>query len=706
MITAPYNFVPLNKEVFYPDWDRDISLDVPFEDAESSIIEVKITARSPIFIRNHYEEGDEYYEQKKENGKVKVSKEFCHYKEADGAKQFYIPGSSFKGMLRNFIEIMSFAEIRIDKEKHSKPFSVRDMTPKQYCTDPKIRGMKHCPDNKRQNLFSHDIVATAQKCGMLSIQKDGSGVLEDCGKVINIHHMELKNNFSISGVKNCETAQQKYKKFGHKEIDVDIKKMGRQQKAVKGSGKRGFLVFTGDITGKKHEFVFIRNGNKKQVSAEVIKRFKTVYFDDASAVDGQYWKKEHKSRPIPVFYTTDRNGNIRDIGLTQIFKLAYNKSIADAAKQHTQNGRLDLATLIFGIEREGDALKGRVYCSHLKSTLRRYESTVVQEVLGEPKPSYYPNYVRQTDIQGNKVRQYKTFMDEDAQIAGWKQYPLQNGIQHYELPKKANDEVNTDVATEFKPLGSGTVFKGKIRFHNLKKAEIGALISALTFHGEEHTHLHTIGMAKPLGYGKITVEVGVNSLLYDRKVYLDAFEELMDTWEKKEYKKWRRSVLVESLFAMHNIRNERSLKYQTLDNKNEFAEAKKSREYLKPYSEFSSTEKKKITQQKKDNTNKKQNSASSKSQHPTGISKTKMRKAITEYWKDHFGIFYHPNQIKEFLQESFETTPEEQREVYLKRKDDTNFVALVKLIDQFNNNKMSDALKEKLYKTLTRNQHK
>lgn len=56
MITAPYNFVPLNDKIFYPPWASDATLknihDVPFEDGESGVIELEITTKSPTFIKD------------------------------------------------------------------------------------------------------------------------------------------------------------------------------------------------------------------------------------------------------------------------------------------------------------------------------------------------------------------------------------------------------------------------------------------------------------------------------------------------------------------------------------------------------------------------------------------------------------------------------------------------------------------------------
>jgi CRISPR/Cas system CSM-associated protein Csm5 (group 7 of RAMP superfamily) len=112
MITAPYNFVPLNKEIFYPSWADDVSHDVPFEDAESGEIDITITAKSPIFIRDSKDE-----------------EEFCQHN-----NEYYIPSSSVKGMLRNVLEIMSFSKMRLETFDDDT-YAVRDLrNPTLYMT--------------------------------------------------------------------------------------------------------------------------------------------------------------------------------------------------------------------------------------------------------------------------------------------------------------------------------------------------------------------------------------------------------------------------------------------------------------------------------------------------------------------------------------------------------------------------------------------
>ena len=583
MINAPYNFVPLNKEVFYPSWDKDVSHDIPFEDGESGMIDIEIFTETPIFIRNHYVNGDSFYTDKKEN---KVSTEFCHFKDADGGKQYYIPSSSIKGMIRNIIEIMSFSKINVDEKTLSKPLSVRDMTPQQYCKDNNITKMGDCPNHLKQELYSKPIVAIAKKCGFL-VKKGEEFFIEDCGSVVTIKENEIQYLIPTYS-KDIETAKEKYSQFGHND-SFPFNKMQKDRRTVatySQKGEIGSLIMTGFIDNKKNEFIFKSNGRKIPLSQPIYDNFEKVYFKNEEAIDGQYWKEQWKNgagRKIPIFYI-EENNSISAIGLTQIFKLAYKKSLLDAISQTIDQSRLDLAETIFGTVKEDNPLKGRVQFSHLKSTHVSYEAEK-SEILGSPQATYYPNYLNQTQTNGNTVNKYTTLMDGTAQISGYKRYPLHKSIKKSFIPK----EEKTDIQTKFKPLSTGCKFKGKVRFHNLKKAEIGALLSALSFHGNSG-YRHNLGMAKALGYGKIKIDIDLKNLEYSQEEYLKAYEEEMTIFIDE----WINTPQIKELFAMANnkIVNDKSLEYQKLENpttrdieKNDFNRAKKNREYLKRYSE-------------------------------------------------------------------------------------------------------------------------
>jgi CRISPR-associated protein len=544
MITAPYNFVPLNEKIFYPPWASEDILknihDVPFKDGESGVIEVEITAKSPIFIKDS-----------------KNHTEFCHFTNENGGKEYYIPATSIKGMIRNVLEIMSFSKIRIDEGKHKKHLSVRDMT-------------------DRKNL-----VGQADGCGFL-VKNGNSYMIEEC---VDIRTINLRNDANYKDIKKLETAKEKYTKFGLlKEINFtpyNEKSQNRsgQNITIKRAkfdrqGRIGILVFTGQIGNKTHEFVFAKNGNKFALDKRIFENFKSVYFDDEESIDGQFWKKQfNKGMPVPIFYNKDKTA----IGLTQLFKLAYKKTIFEAAKQESDETKFDLAETIFGTVRGKKALKGRVYFSHFKSAIERFEAQKTEQgIFGTPNPSYYPNYLEQN---GGK---YITLMDTTARIRGYKRYPLHYGVEQLNIGNG-----NKDMVVEFKPLPANSVFKGKIIFHNLKKVEIGALISAITFHGRSDKCMHNIGFAKPYGYGKIDIKLALKDLKYSQDEYLKEFEKQMNEFVPN----WLNTKQLTELRSMASTSYKASniLRYQKLgDGKNgignEFTNAKKNHEFLLPHS--------------------------------------------------------------------------------------------------------------------------
>jgi CRISPR-associated protein (TIGR03986 family) len=551
MITAPFNFVPLSEKVFFPSWAEDVSHDIPFQDGESGAIDITITAKSPIFIRDH-----------------KKEEEFCQHN-----GEYYIPSTSVKGMVRNVLEIMSFSKMKTDKKKASIVSSVRDMT------------------------NSMILVGTATGCGFLKKDSDNNWIIEDYGKPRTIQYTNLREKTieNIDEVIHCnfETAKEKYQhnalykqikiKKDSKEIARNGIKIGTKNIAtISNNGEYAYLILTGSIDNKKNEFVFaLSDKNSSPIKGKeidvAVEKFKQVYFESDS-VDGAFWKKNFDPTiGIPIFYMQDKTTKkITDIGLTQLFKLAYKQTIAEATQQNIElissNGKniekLDLSETIFGAIRTGEkSLKGRVFFSHFKADSKPKKYKKITTILGSPNSSFYPEYIKQK-CQKNGIiigNNYKTLMDSDAKIAGWKHYPL-----HYGKPKIKECDVS-DSSTTFIPLGSYSgdkfnefSFKGKVRFHNLKKFEIGALVSALTFHDNQDEFYHNIGMAKSLGLGKIKISLETEKY----KEHLQEYELILQEWlQEKNSVDWIKSPQIRELFVMHykNLNIDDQLRYLLLD---------------------------------------------------------------------------------------------------------------------------------------------
>ena len=142
-IKAPFNFVPLSDKVFFPDWADKISQDIPFEDGVSGTIELKITAQTPIFVRNGHTPKD---------AEDKNNKYSSFSKTSDN--QYFIPATSIKGSIRNVLEIMSFGKMT---QVDNASFGKRDLDDKSYTS-----------------------LLRKVKCGWLSLTDDGF-VIEDHG---------------------------------------------------------------------------------------------------------------------------------------------------------------------------------------------------------------------------------------------------------------------------------------------------------------------------------------------------------------------------------------------------------------------------------------------------------------------------------------------------------------------------------------------
>jgi len=525
MITAPFNFVPLSEKVFFPPWAEDVSHDIPFEDGESGVIDITLTAKSPIFVRDH-----------------EKPEEFCQHN-----GEYYIPSTSIKGMVRSVLEIMSFSKM---SQFNDDTYAVRDLNNKE--------------------LYMSKMKPTNTFCGWLYKTNDGYKV-DDCGIPGRIRLDKINNtlasdfNEQFDGKKEeHKTAEFKYNmtknielptKFLHKKSDN-----GRDIYTV-GNSKRGTIVFTGQPskrkegikpTGKIYEFIFFDFIEDLDIEEKVFKNFLFSYFDGRKtqpeeSKDWTYWKKRlNNNEKIPIFFQKDKDGKIIHFGLSYLYKLPYKYSIKNAiesvSKEHF-NPKADLAQTIFGYtEKDGKSnLKGRVNFSHFKADTQPEKFQKIRTVLGSPRASYYPIYMKQ-DIP------YKTLMDEDTQIAGRKRYPLQQNIPN---PKQYSEKEKS--ATTFNALGtydkvSGNFnefsFSGKVRYHNLKKSELGALLSALTFHGNSNDFYHNVGMAKSYGFGKIQVSLDIQGSKLQEG--LQEFEYVMS----KEIGEWLKTEQIKELFTM------------------------------------------------------------------------------------------------------------------------------------------------------------
>ena len=252
-----------------------------------------------------------------------------------------------------------------------------------------------------------------------------------------------------------------------------------------------------------------------------------------------------------------------------------------------RSSEFDLADCIFGVVDEDSSLKGRVSFGHAFCTNGRPQvnSKGVRLVLSSPKASYYPIYIEQNGKNGKVVR-YKTYNDDDGQIAGWKRYPTRNEVWGITTGSDLLD-------TFLYPLDTNSHFTSKVRFFNLNTFELGALLSALTFHDNEKNAYYQLGQGKPFGYGKVRVKVQLNclegkfvKLLKD----VDALKVLMAYYESQmQLRKFPLEASLSKLLPMVSSSvSGHNFEYMTMSNvraNNEFLQEEKKKNYLLPFTE-------------------------------------------------------------------------------------------------------------------------
>jgi hypothetical protein len=343
------------------------------------------------------------------------------------------------------------------------------------------------------------------------------------------------------------------------------------------SGKGTIDVNHGESI-KYKEFIFGKAISELFLKPEVVEAFEFAY----GSLQGIRQLNE------PVFFHKNEKNQIVSFGLAYMYKIPFKYSVRSTVERIQGKSDIpDLSGCIFGHLQEV-GLKGRVIFGHAwakNSPIAQPNS--ISEVLNSPKATYFPTYVEQKTNSNGLVPNYSTFFDNNANPAGWKRFPIHSdGIKRNSGPiNPKTGEENKKIQTAFRPLPAGTTFNCSIHYHNLKPIELGAILSALTFHNSSDC-FHNLGMAKPLGYGQC--EIVVNGITEQEKIaYLKAFESFMEV-ELEQYGGWSKSSSVTELLTMSSLQDnsdDRS-KLEYMKEVKDFASVKRDGQALARYSKL------------------------------------------------------------------------------------------------------------------------
>lgn len=640
-IRAPYNFVPLSKWIFTPPWADEVSHDVPFEDGISGTLSYTVTAETPILVGG---------EQDDHGGAGPNEVHFFQLPNEVPA----IPGSSMRGMVRNVLEIVSFGKLNAVDDRRLAIRDISGQHVKDVYAQRILRKDKDGHTGPRAGFLTPrgDGGVYLVPCEYVRINhRDMERYVGwPGGKPIFTAGMAPEQKYK----RWKESLERKSANFGRGNVDpmwmrFDIREPDdaadptQRRLAVNlgAGGISGRLVFTGQISdcstdkpkqpgrraskGKYLDFVFYDwdLDNAFEVVDDLFRDFRVVHGEWDEGKEHRpwrdYWREQLLAGKVgdlcvPVFYRLEKAGDIEwieSIGLAYMYKLIYANTIGEVightSPDHRNVSIRDFAELMFGCAVDpgvsDGSLRGRVSFGHAELIGSAQVEDSGPTILNGPKPSYFPNYIKQGVPQLGRDQQYRTYMDADAEVRGWKRYPVRSraAVQ----PLTAAHQTNTKVQVRLHPLRKGSQFKGTVRFHNLKPEELGALLWVMTWGGNDALR-HALGMGKPFGFGQVRIDIDETSwkttlrsndpqrAVPSMQACREAFEKCMFTAfasnnGNRNASSWRNSEQVRALCAMADPKQAdvggRRLEHMTLGERgiNEFAKAKNAGLVLQPY---------------------------------------------------------------------------------------------------------------------------
>lgn len=579
--SAPFRFVTLSDTVVSA--PRDVALDLPLVDGYAAEIDVEWAAETPLLIGV---ENDGVVEPMRSPG-------------ADGT--FVIPGATLRGAIRAAVEIVAHGRLGAANLHHR--YGLRDFEHPAYADRSPVSRVGEVKagwlewrkggDGTTEwwitpcdwaHVLIDDLLAS--RLGRWPTRDRGAWIGKDLATKYDAVDMRRGASFDFT------------RTFGFSKAPDD-----NARRMVKPDGPlRGTPVFANKLPGrdgnKKFEYVFFApSGEPFAIAPEIVATFERLYSKPSKnrpQPDGS-WKvlrpTLEKGGRLPVFMVGDpaeqRNGFF--FGLTRLFKVPHERSVGGVlfetqpnhrpAVERNADGevigyRPDVVESLFGHVVERDELglgrdervspdlagrKGRVAFSfaHLVSGQRVKLSEPIETVMMAPRASYAPFYLRSSAEKDFSA-------DQPPRLAGRKRYPARHApgrmgealdgiramgrrqlamIEEASRGKPVSGDVKSRLRFLLPDRAPDLRFRSTIRMTNVTKAEIGAVLFALTHGGaSDGPHRHMIGRARPFGAGQMRVasarlEVKANlpdrkgneadSVDADHRPFIDAFIDFM-----------------------------------------------------------------------------------------------------------------------------------------------------------------------------------
>lgn len=462
---APYNFVPLNEEVVFaeqiPDFDR------YYKDRYTTgYIDLEIKTLTPLYIRDTLTE--EEYKKKIEHEKSKKDdKQQCINPDFYGPGGLIrIPGSSLRGMIRTMVEIVSYGKFGFfdDRRLYYRSF--------------------------------------ADKC------KKFRQEYQECIKNTQVKNMQAGVMIK-KGLKYyiIPTSYEKVEK------DLTPELIGEKPEEfhfypVRYKNRDGYIIVSGFMNNKNVDWFIEKpknysNENHLSLSDDDVKDYKD---DKERKAKINLIAELNKNEGVPCFFTeyNDMQGKKRiAFGHTKNFRLPYKRTIGDHIPGELKTGSIDIPEAIFGNEKSHATrvfFEDAYLVEGQKDVLM---DAATPKILSTPKPTTFQHYIKQYPRNLNNFPNDLAHYNSSNLISGYKLYWHREADDEWKETNKENIEKHKKQYTQITPVKAKTTFKSRIRFENLSKVELGALLFALDL---PDGCAHKLGMGKPLGLGSVRIK--------------------------------------------------------------------------------------------------------------------------------------------------------------------------------------------------------
>ena len=565
---APYNFIPLNECVVKA---QDISeFNKYHKDRYSGYIDLWITTKTPVYIRRDKEESD-FFSIEKDlpiipgsslRGMVRNLVEIVSFGKFvlfDKSRRLYYRAVGDTSTLGN-----KYREYLANKnDKFNYKFSAGILT-------------------KKGNGYV--IYPSKFINGTQVYRIDFQNIPNE---IKNKNPYAFKEVYFMPGKVSEHTHYRKNKeqeKIPYKLKYAKLKSISLQQN--KEYPNKGYIIFSG-LFGKKKHMQWVINEEDTNEAIKILENVIEEYKADVNRDEKfDLLKIADSGKIVPCFYITDNKNNILAFGHTGFFRLPYELVIGDHVPENLKSDDItDFAEAIFGKESKWAS---RVFFEDAVLEEGQSDIFIEEtspKILASPKPTAFQHYLEQPKEENTELKDLKHWDDKEALIRGYKLYWHRNtpddgskyswkvgkieinyndyiqflkkayisreksailnskniendnkkvvvNCLYEKLPADEKEELKKYLLWEdskaqytvIKPIREKVKFKSRIRFENLTKEELGALLFVLDLPKD---HSHKIGMGKPLGLGSIEIKPAL-SLIDREERYTSLFNG--DTW--------------------------------------------------------------------------------------------------------------------------------------------------------------------------------